>query len=821
MRIERLELVGYKRLMLSNIQKIVYTPTSLYQIILGTNGSGKSSLLYELTPLPAQSRNYSKEGFKSITLTHKGHRYVLTSSFKSGNKHSFEKDGEELNPGGTMQIQRELVRTEFSVTPDLHDLIIGRTRFTEMTAIQRRDWITSLSNVDYTYPLSVFNKLKGLARDRVGAVKHLRERLAIETNALRTLEITADAAEQEHQLQHELHHLTHERAPNIPTVDQVSFRLQETLSRIKLCSDNLMSHYKVLRESGRVWGQQFEMDAQSATMSEELIASKALYERTLHEVDELRSIAQRYGYGEVTFPEDLDQRIDALDALIAAHAARSIPFDVILDPVGALSDLQSIQTDVMQLFFALPDNTDRHLSKDTESQARYKIDQLKQEFDQHTSVIHRARNRINDMESARDQTCPSCKYVWREGFSEHFLAEQQEIIQRSIPLLETTERRIQEQQAFLEEIDAYSAQCRQFRGYVQSYPRLSSLWNYILENQFLTNAPATHTDIFTAFRQEVESAVAGVQQQEEHRQLKVLQAQRDFISTHENPHSRIEALERDVVKYASTARRATATLQSIEGEIKDRDAMEALNEELIALRLQLENTQALYLQALRNELIDVTSRKHQQTLGQIQIQLTAKRNLEQIVNDIQHSLDDVVLDSEALSALVKALSPTEGLIAEQLAGFIGCFTGQLNSIIASIWTYDMQVLPCGIDSDELTYKFPLQVKDADNVSTDIREGSKAQQEIVNFAFILTVMLYRGLLDYPLYLDELGEGFDEQHRENAMTFMKHLLDVGQYSQVFMISHYMSSWSVFEGAEHLVLDSTNIAVPDRVNPHVVLG
>ena len=68
MRIERLELFGYKRLMLANIQHFIYTPTSPYQLVLGTNGSGKSSILFELTPLPGHSSNYTKDGYKDITI---------------------------------------------------------------------------------------------------------------------------------------------------------------------------------------------------------------------------------------------------------------------------------------------------------------------------------------------------------------------------------------------------------------------------------------------------------------------------------------------------------------------------------------------------------------------------------------------------------------------------------------------------------------------------------------------------------------------------------------------------------------------------------
>jgi len=59
--------------MSTNIEKITYTPSEIVQIILGTNGCGKSSLLSQLTPLPANiKKDYREGGYKKITLTNKG-----------------------------------------------------------------------------------------------------------------------------------------------------------------------------------------------------------------------------------------------------------------------------------------------------------------------------------------------------------------------------------------------------------------------------------------------------------------------------------------------------------------------------------------------------------------------------------------------------------------------------------------------------------------------------------------------------------------------------------------------------------------------------
>lgn len=181
MRITRLKLSGFRRMALNNVLTFEITPTEPIQMILGTNGSGKSSLIYELTPLPADPAAYLPDGCKTIEITHRGSFYVLTSNFAVTKVHSFVKDGEELNPGGGVTVQREFVKKEFDITPEIHELLTGIERFTEMVPGRRRDWFTRLSDISYDYALAVFKKLAERSRDVSGALKLNKKRLVSES----------------------------------------------------------------------------------------------------------------------------------------------------------------------------------------------------------------------------------------------------------------------------------------------------------------------------------------------------------------------------------------------------------------------------------------------------------------------------------------------------------------------------------------------------------------------------------------------------------------------------------------------------------------
>ena len=62
--IHKIILNNYNRFFLNNITRIEYTPKMKLQLILGSNGSGKSSLISELNPLPINKNDFQEDGYK-------------------------------------------------------------------------------------------------------------------------------------------------------------------------------------------------------------------------------------------------------------------------------------------------------------------------------------------------------------------------------------------------------------------------------------------------------------------------------------------------------------------------------------------------------------------------------------------------------------------------------------------------------------------------------------------------------------------------------------------------------------------------------------
>jgi len=145
----------------------------------------------------------------------------------------------------------------------------------------------------------------------------------------------------------------------------------------------------------------------------------------------------------------------------------------------------------------------------------------------------------------------------------------------------------------------------------------------------------------------------------------------------------------------------------------------------------------------------------------------------------------------------------------------------INAVIAEIWTYPMEVLPSQVEKDELNYKFPLDVNNGAVMPEDISRGSASQRDIINFAFKLLVMKFLKLEEMPLYLDEFGSTFDEQHRLNLIPFINQMLEMNQIRQLFFISHFSTTHGAFNQADVCVIDPSNITVPQRYNEHVEIS
>lgn len=818
MKIESLELNGYRRLMLSNITKFVYSPTLPYQLILGTNGSGKSSILSELSPLPGNAADFTADGSKIVKVSHNGSLYECISQFNGhgAGKHTFIKDGITLNDSGTATVQKTLVEQEFKYTVDLHEVLIGQQTLTGMVPQKRREWITRLSTADYTFALGFFKKTKTVERDALGAVRFIKQRLTQATTDLKALPEMDGLDERAQRLRDELNVLLSARNPNTPAYQAVRTHLLQALQDVEQLGREVMG-LLVRQPKGYAFQSLDDVKNQMARQDGEINSTQTVLNHFTREYSDLESIVSSITATGEPIPENIEAAVLELEEEIA-YLRRQLKLFHTLEEADLLHrDTEQVLDQAQGLFQELPDNTDRRYSREKMVEAKETIRVHEERLNTAKARMSQIEARLEVMRHARDTTCPSCGYVWREGYSQIEFDNHEQSLVGHQQNAEACREEIRKLQEYLEQSEHYASLYTRFRGFVSGYPRLRPLWDYLVDHRYLTDNPTGAPAVFFAWKQDVATTIKLEEKQRRIRHLNDLALKQDggghFNQRMAKLHAEIET--------------TTGTLQDLR---QDARVLKVYHDQLVRLEdrvarlhartLELQQFETDTIAALRNREIDSVVNVDQNELAIIQKQLTDKYALDGVIADLTSSLEDQELDHAALALIARELSPTEGLIADQLSGFIRCLTDQLNSIISSIWTYDLHVLACGMDSGELDYKFPLKSGTGPEVP-DISKGSTAQKEVIDFAFVLTVMLYLGLTDYPLYLDELGAGFDETHRTNVMSFIKQLMDVNGHSQIFMISHYASNHGALNNAETLVLHGANIAVPGEHNKHVVMA
>lgn len=819
MKIQRITLSEYKRFALGSIVFFDMQVDSPLQLILGTNGSGKSSLLAELTPLPAIPSDYRKGGYKEIALTFKSNSYLLRSDISRGAKHSFIKEGIELNPGGTGVVQKELVEQELGFTTQLKEVLTGKLRFTQMAPTRRREWITRLCSTDLSFANKVYDQVKVNSRDTQGALKHIKERLATQTVKLMDVDTVVGIRSRVDKCHKQIAVLLEARDSNMPPYTETGKRVWALMAELeRLAKRTLTLSNSEWFKKGYTHPDQFDeqlnnLSVQAGKMS----ASIESKEEELMSIAQIVSSMQEMGAASVG---ELTQRRDKC-LVSQSEIVLSSQYDLSeVDTEPMLRDIKSVYVPLRDWCVEVPTDIKPAVDREGYQINAEKIKQYKEELNRIHNRMDKLRHRVTHIETARESKCPKCSYIWRDGVSDtdheqcklqlNVLAKEEEAIQNSVKVLEELN----------DSFDNYRNTLRQLNNIVQNYPRLQPFWSKVIELKYYDTNPTLIVEQFSTFTHAVESqdTYNALQNQIAQLNASLEQITRSRPNGDTSFESRMAQLEIDLDslhKRHSTAKDEHKALLVGKQEVVNyfNGVIECDNKLKEVTRLQ-----SLLFDGFQQKFIGEALEDRQLELSTLQSTLNQKNTLEGIIRDLKTSHEEVELDSQAWQVLAQVLSPTTGIIAEQLEGFMRCLLEQMNAIIAKLWTYSLEIMPCANEAGTLDYKFPINVKHGEQLTKDIMEGSEGQQEVIDFAFMITVMHYMDLHDYPMYLDETGAKFDGQHRERLMNYIKLLVDTEQASQLFLVNHYASFSGGLSNAQVCVLDDSNVTLPSEYNTHV---
>lgn len=805
-------LSGYKRLALRKIKSIHYKPKEKAQVILGSNGSGKSSLIRELSPLPSNYNDYPNGGFKKETIHHNGVVYQLENVFdENGNSYYFIVDGVNLNPGLNITTYRELVKEHFGYTQDIHDVITGVKKFTSMSVSERRSWMLRLSDADYSYALKYHKRLAEQIRDLQGSIKRNQERLAVEVNKDVTPEMQKQLEEDARSLTEILYKLleSKQNVSSMPSMDYHS-AIHQTAATIESLIESLdgIAEYKDERTLNSTIHQY------RGELNNLLVQIKDLTEKIEGYIKRQEALAKTNNTSAsdvIKAIENLEEEIDGIQKQIALN----IHVD---DPVNTLSALTMVEEPLTNILTHL-DSLDR-ANQSPEALAGH----LKQESLLTSSInelIKRSDDvflEVKDLEEAKSKgtiQCPSCQYSWVPNYNEVDFSKKRDEHRVLVRMLEQRKEEHQKLTKIIQNSQRYFDLHQQFYLLQSQFASLRPFFNYVASTDKLETAPSSITVDISRFKQDLNimSRVSGYNKllTEQKELLKAIQAAKDtdtsklqeIINQEELSLVKLQNRHRELVAnlqraefYSKTYTRITELYTQFRALIKDRKAyldneilvnyQKALNEIIQAVRLEL-NT-------LQQSISYITTHKAQ-------------------ITRLKEQIEEDQYNQSLLKMAEKALSPKEGLIALGMSGFINYFVALINDSIGTIWKYPFELVPIDITSEdgvELDYKFSVDV-DGRPAAPDISEASTAQQEIINLAFVMVMMRVMKLFNYPLFLDEFASSMDYAHRLAAYQAIDSMIDSEKYSQIFMVSHYEQGYGGLNNHEILMLCDANVPLP----------
>lgn len=819
--IKSIEVRGYTRIKQNSISSLEADFSKPMQIILGGNGSGKSSLMEQIAGLPPASSDYEKDGALHVILDHDGSEFELISDQEDG--HFFSRDGEVLNNWGTAQVQKSLIETHLGINHTIWSILIGTTKFTEMSPLVRRDWVMYLSKLNIEPLMTVFQEAKQQQRDLKGHVSKVAERLKIEVRNTVSEENIETLKKSIAELKDEFNYYSKfgdEANPPVTNQSDLEIRSSELIDFM----ESVMTNYPKVPSWVLQMGVKNPEDISNTLLvfKTRLEGVTANYDKAMVELGEINILTEAAASLEKVGVATAEQRFRQLEKqrndLCGELGKWS--YQINTDPSVASHDYHRIVGELRKSIFELPDNDDYKYNSQAYNDATARDAGMHHKLTEIKESIYKREHIIEHINKAEVINCPSCTYSFKYGVNEGDKSKAENELVNLKESRDSLIKQIAENKEFMDECSDFIGRIKDIYSTMKLTPSNEPLWVEIRKLEIFKSNKYQAFELLDNHIEYLEKLI------ELKDVTELFNKERDvWIKAREsleivNNKGTVETTKIDekIYQYSADIEKLTKEIQQLE-ELKAR--FNKLEQDLQNIESKFEDFNALLINELdqdRANFIKDVKFRIMKEVNSYEQELEQAKTKNMIYADISEQHDKALLNYEEVSIIVDNLSPNTGLIADFMNDSIKTFVNNLNTVIKSIWTSPLEVMPCVNKRNDLDWKFPVRV-DNDMVRPDISKTSTSQGDVINLAFQLTLIKHLGLGEYPVCLDEVGGSMDEQHRLNTMRIIEELTDTKYCSQVFFISHHTAFHSNFKDAETLIINTDNlINIPKVYNQHV---
>lgn len=840
MRLTRCDISGLVTFRFSGIKRLQLSFNEETQIIIGTNGYGKSHLLSQLNPLPPNRSEYEKEGYRIIELDHDNSKFVLTSDFSNKTSpHSFIVNDEELNPSGNTNIQVDLLDEYMGFDKLTSSIMFNQLKITDMRQNERKTFFIENNPTNVGFMLSLYKKINNNIRGLNTTLQVLENRKIELKHEMLTDEEIKEYESNKDSYEKELSYAMSTIAKVemlISTIDDFNGQASNI--------DELMYQIKQLRK---------ELNTQ---LHEFRIIDKSNYEEDHDKlVKQLERVTTEYDLLDDSI-KDIHLNILELETTLNNVSDKSILEAHELKLVNIRKKMDTLKSNVIET--PLPQTTlndsDHILSTvksvliefidiDIPLYAKIKRDRKRNHvryYENRVAELNRIREalkrEIEHLESQIIKTtipespcakslCPLYNnHISGQTYIKNELASKTKEYDHTVRTLGKYNSFIQNQSQCLMRMEVYLRKLTPLQQLAKQYGFLGDFINSDM-------LPVLEKEPLLIFRK-IESFINASKNTHEYHELdKIRKEEENNLDnksriTNENVNHlkyQLEKLEKEKTRLLDKQNRLMFSKTMIEKDI-------AIYENFITVKKRISElneafTKAVHIEKNRFEISQLNlflkEMKHlkenvNSKLAQIVVTLNKQTSLKsRYDHEVISQIEKIEKRKRELTSISQALNniPIQNTVA-----FINKIFTLMNQYIQIVFTYNfkLELLDPSISPD---YKFRVCVEDV--IVPDISLCSEAQKETLNLAFNLALRIVLKINDYPIYLDECGRTFDPKHKRQLLTLLQYLLDNKLISQLFIVNHDAIIHEGLVNSETFVLNDENVLTPASYNTHAIIN
>ena len=839
MKITGLILYDYVRLRVSRIRELeINTESDNVQLIIGSNGSGKSSVMHELFPFPPIKSSFGKEGFKELSLQHNNALYKLTYSPTYGHQF-FKNGGKNLNISNTNEIQKELIYEHFGITPEIHTVLKCSLPICEMVPSQRKKVLMSMNPVDVDVFITKYQKVhkdvvaysnnldmlyerqKRLMTQKLPdeQYKDMLERKAMLENQEKLLLIWMTTVSSELDMYPEI-------SANTDMNGTTTKRIYELFKSLPKFSGVSRSKYQ---------SQMVVCNTKAEMITAELKDIESSIEDVISILNDYETKKELLNADGSNVEEELSSTLLQLKTFSFADDFNPIPTNQISRVIELNDAIRDILVELTYIEYP-------RISDKEELNSFYKqVIELKSGLNNLLTNISNLKKQREDLRKTittykTNENCKDCGNCNREAcelfsvYSTHTDSKKKEISAFDERLSSIEVKYVEMSETYEKATAGYNIQL--------------NLWKHIDRILHIIHSNRALTDNFNdkyVLSQIRESPMLLVDEISKYIQLsseyaeykKLLKRVEELEGINATLTSKkllsIDVLNTEILahtKQLTTLRKKYEIKSGIISKLQtDHDLLKEFSDvkqkahdfkdEMIDLEsnvkkkasreyiVNLYNVLNRMLVNIRSELVDITNISKEQE--KIIVRLDTEVN--NIINDLKPKHENAKLIEKSL----------HDLPIEYTTIFINNIIETANYFINEIMTYSMHLVPIP-DGDVCDFSFPVIIENEVRTK-DISSCSDGQRAIIQLAFNLAIVVELRFNEYPIFSDETNRTLDITHSKRLTEFLLKLETSGIVSQLFVVNH---DPTMIDRLAHtgniVVLNGDNLVLPERYNQNV---